>query len=93
MTEAGPGPKSAMAGFKVRSSGPFGTRASCRLSLCSGSGAFLLVPPRHHLSGTDALSCWIRRDAVDPDSSGSLDRPSFIRGMALIDEQLRRRRR
>jgi hypothetical protein len=32
----------------------------------------------------------ICRDECDPDGAGSLDREAFVRGMARIDEELRR---
>jgi hypothetical protein len=49
-----------------------------------------IIHHRLHFSSSADTFSFVCRNVCDPDGTGSLDRDAFVRGMARIDEELRR---
>jgi hypothetical protein len=66
----------------------YGSSLDSRPSACATSGTHL--PNRDPSSKCIDTEKAFDRNECDPDGTGSLDRDAFARGMARIDEELRR---
>jgi hypothetical protein len=73
----------------------YGSSLGSSRSGCGVSGAYHRRPSFFPLFSFPFLRVFVFaicvcRDECDPDGAGSLDREAFVRGMARIDEELRR---